>query len=438
MRAPRWLSSVRHAAGKVFKPVPDVVTVDAPDQHEVLDMIASIGVALLDSNSATSEVISTLVDIAGAYKLGDIQIVVFPTAVIVQHTGGDYRAEIKATDGSAVRLDQIGALDELTKQARLGTIAPSDLMESLRNVLQSKPRFGPWLMVLGHTILTLGFGFMLNPTLNALPIYIGLGLAVGALILLGQKIPTLAVAMPVFAAFTATALTALFFADWAGESPLRVITPALISFLPGMLLTVAAIELTTGQVISGATRLVYGTAQLVLLAFGVAAGFAIVGTIPAHEATANNLGVWTPLVGITLLAIGYTLFFSAPKGASVWLLLSLLVTYSAQSIGTLIIGAELSSFVGALVVIPFARLASRFKTAPPAAVLTLASYWILVPGALGFLSLDAAKTSAAQSLQGLISTGLSMFAIALGILVSNAITENVISVAKRRRLRAGA
>ena len=231
MRSTKWLRSVRHAARQMFKPVPDVVQVETPDEHDVLDMISSIGVALLDSNSATSDVHDTLVEIAQAYKLNDVQVVVFPTAVIVQHTGGDYRAEIKAAGGSTVRLDQVGALNELAHQARLGTIAPADLLDSLKDVVQSKPRFGPWLMVLGHTILTLGFGFMLNPTLNALPIYIGLGLAVGALILFGQKVPPLAIAMPVFAAFTATALTALFFADWAGESPLRVITPALISFL---------------------------------------------------------------------------------------------------------------------------------------------------------------------------------------------------------------
>ena len=40
--------------------------------------------------------------------------------------------------------------------------------------------------------------------------------------------------------------------------------------LPGISLTVAAVELAGGQIVSGASRLVYALAQLGLLVFGVA------------------------------------------------------------------------------------------------------------------------------------------------------------------------
>ena len=80
--------------------------------------------------------------------------------------------------------------------------------------------------------------------------------------------------------------------------------------------------------------------------------------------------------------MGFTPFMSAPKGALVWIFLSLAVTYAAQALGAVVLGAGLSGFIGAVVVAPFTRLASHFRTSLPASVMSLA------PGAIVGISLS--------------------------------------------------
>ena len=121
-------------------------------------------------------------------------------------------------------------------------------------------------------MLTLGFGMALEPTVAAIPAYAILGAVVGVLIVVGRPGTIIGDSMPIVAAFTVTVLTGTLL-DWSvRDDPVRVITPPLVSFLPGLLLTIAAIELTHGQVIAGASRLVYGLSRLVTLAFGLVAG----------------------------------------------------------------------------------------------------------------------------------------------------------------------
>ncbi|WP_167005167.1 threonine/serine exporter family protein [Mumia sp. ZJ430] len=145
-------------------------------------------------------------------------------------------------------------------------------MARIEAVRASPPRFGQLTRLAGYVVLCVGFGLSLNPTAAALGSYALLGLAVGLLRMLARAMPTLQTALPVFAAFLVTVLTCTFVAGAVGDEPLRLIAPALVTFLPGLTMTVAAVELTSNQVVAGASRIIYGTAQLLLLAFGVVAG----------------------------------------------------------------------------------------------------------------------------------------------------------------------
>ena len=72
-------------------------------------------------------------------------------------------------------------------------------------------------------------------------------------------------------------LATWFVADAANDGLVRVIAPALVAILPGLALTVGAMELAASEIIAGATRLVYGVVQLMLMVFGVAIGMAVAG-----------------------------------------------------------------------------------------------------------------------------------------------------------------
>jgi uncharacterized membrane protein YjjP (DUF1212 family) len=407
--------------------------IDEVADHETLDMLSAFALAMLETGQATNDVEETLRTIAQVYGLEKFSVVVLPTFVILQ--AHEQTAEFSSARPAVARLDQAGAVELLTARALRRELAPMDAVTRLSAALAARPRFGWALSLLGHVILTIGFGMVINPVALAIPAYAVLGLGVGLLILLARRFTGLAAAVPVVAAFAVTIVTTLWLSHLVGDSALRIIAPPLVSFLPGGTLTIAAIELTSNQVISGASRLVYGVAQLLLLTFGVFAASTIVGGLHAGHAQ-QQLGWWGGLVGVALVAVGFTLFMSAPRGAFVWLVVALAVSYGAQVLGVLVLGAALSGFFGAVVVAPFARFASRFRGAPPASVMSLACFWLLVPGALGFIGLSGIASSSADALQTLTTAGLSVLAIALGAIVGVGVSRDAGRLRRLARRRA--
>ena len=88
---------------------------------------------------------------------------------------------------------------------------------------------------------------------------------------------------------------------------------SLVVFLPGAALTTAVLELAAGQMISGASRLVSGSVQLALLAFGILAGIEAVGVSDrVLFGTGALLGEWSPWIGVLVFAIGVMVADSAP------------------------------------------------------------------------------------------------------------------------------
>ncbi len=258
----------------------------------VVAMLRALGAAMVQAGRATNDTDVTLHNIALAYGAGDVRILVMPTAIIIQLVGETTTTEIDSIDTDSLRLDQIGAIDKVIADATNARLHPVVVMRRLDEIRASEARFHPVVKVIGHIVLTLGFGMALDPTIAAIPAYAILGAVVGVLVVVGRPGTILGDSLPIVAAFTVTVLTGTLL-QWAvRDDPVRVITPPLVSFLPGLVLTIAAIELTHGQVIAGASRLVYGLSRLMVLAFGLVAGIAVVGDI-----VANGVLPTTGLVG---------------------------------------------------------------------------------------------------------------------------------------------
>ncbi len=401
------------------------VSVEPVDQALVI-MLRQLGMAMLDGGEATNDVKDRLRAVARAYSRNAIRIVVLPTVLIIQIDGdGTVATEVDESTGRVLRLDQQAAISKLVDDARTGTPDPQNISLRLDAILVSRPRFRSWSRVAGHTVLTVGFGLALNPRASALPAYVVLGALVGVLLLVGQKLATLRTALPVIAAFVVTVMTNVFLADAVGAQPIRVLAPPLVSFLPGMTLTIAAAELTNRQIIAGASRLVYGSAQLMLLLFGVVMGIAVSGELVDPFLESDPLGWWAPWVGVLFTAVGFVLLFSAPKGSFVWILVMLLVTTVAQRAGSEVFTPALSGFVGALAIVPVSRAFARMNSAPAASVLAFPAFLLLVPGALGFIGLSEAADGSSQSIETLVQTGISMFAIAIGMVLGAGITRDI-------------
>lgn len=389
---------------------------------DLVPLLTALGASLLDAGQASNEVEDALGAVASAYGDNEVRAFVVPTGVLVQvDDPGGVSTHYASSSGRAFSLHQVGALDELVRDVVDGTITLGAARTRLALVATLPPRFGPALGVLGHVLLTVGFGLCLRPSLGAVGGLAILGALVGLARAALPRTPSLATALPVLASFVVAVLSTTVLGPWLGVDPVTLITPALVTFLPGAALTTATIELTHNQVVSGASRLVYGLAQLMLLVFGVVASVAVVGT-PAPVAP-EPLGSWIAYVGVALVALGHVLYASAPRGSLPWICLTLYCAFVAQAAGSALLSPQLSGFVGGLVLIVVSRLIARLPSGPPRLVTALPGFWLLVPGALGFMGVAEIATSGAQAMSQLVDMVLALFSISLGILTGTGLSN---------------
>lgn len=401
------------------------------DETGILSMLGELGASLLDSSLATSDVEETLNNLAVQYGRSDLRVFVLPTIVLVEDPStSPAQTAIFAAGQDALRLDQAGEVERLVRHAAEQTTPPAEVVAALSSIRAMRPRFGSVLTVTGYMLLTVGFGMVLNPTVTALPVYVVLGVIVGSIMLVGNRVATLSLILPVLTAFSVTLLISLLVRPWVHDDVLRLVAPSLVSLLPGLTLTIAAVELTSGQVMAGASRLVYGIARLGLLAFGVYAGITVAGEPPAPTSAPTQLGAWAPWVGIALVSVGYYLYSVAPRRSLLWILYALVVAYSAQLLGNLLVGPELSGLIGALVVIPAIMLAGRVKGSPSTSVMLTCAYWLLVPGAMGFIGLSEAAAGTAGASGTILRTFGSLTAIAIGMVLGAGLSRDVSAIGR--------
>lgn len=429
---PGLIDRIRGALAALrLPPPPDPPTTSTID---VPEMLGAIGPALLASSQATNDVEDTLVELARHYGRPDLRVFVLPTLVLIEDQGrSPSQTGIFPANENALRLDQAGAVEHVVRRGFRERLSPPSVVSEISRIKRDPPRFGPVLTIIGHTLLTVGFGMVLNPTVTALPVYVVLGAIVGAIVLIGSRAQTLSLILPVFTAFAVTLLISLLVRPLVHDDVLRLVAPSLVSFLPGLTLTIAAVELTSGQVMAGASRLVYGISRLGLLAFGVFVGISVAGEPPQTTAHPGQLGAWAPWAGIALVSLGYYLFSAAPRRSLIWILYALVVAYSSQLLGNLLVGPELSGLIGAVIVVPAIYLAGRLKAAPPVAIMLTCAYWLLVPGSMGFIGISEAASGTAGATNTILQTFGSLLAIAIGMVIGAGLSRDATAAVRAWR-----
>jgi uncharacterized membrane protein YjjP (DUF1212 family) len=400
---------------------------DHYDPADVAAMLREIGIALVEVSQPVQVVEERLLRIAGRYTTDRVRAAVLPTVLFIQ-VGSTHEMEGSAQPSS--RLDMAASVDEIARLAGAGAISPRDAVAAVHAARMRPPRFGSVATILGYALTTVGFGMMTEPSWRALSAHLFLGLVVGLIVQIGRPLPTLTPILPTLSAVVVTLLATWFVADVAHDGLLRVISPALIATLPGMALVVGSIELASGRIVSGASRTVYGIAQLGLLVYGVVLGVRIAGEVTEQQASAT-MGAWSLYASIVVIAVGLYVYLSAPRGSLLWLVLIIAVATLTQTVAGLVLNAAHSGFIAAAVAIPFALLASRLKGAPPASMLALAAFWSMVPGQLTFMSVSRKASGDYANTASLSVAAGAVVSIALGTLVGWSLVRTLAARGRR-------
>jgi uncharacterized membrane protein YjjP (DUF1212 family) len=395
-----------------------------PSGIELTNLLRLLGIALCMSGEATSRVAAHLDDVARAYGVAGARFFVLPTGVFVRTThDGEPTVDFAPAGGATLRLDQISAVYDLLAEAKSDHPPAEATARRVVRILESPTHRSPLATVAGHMILVVGLGMITNPTAKALLCYAALGVLVGILKLVAGIFSILSEALPVIAALLVTVVSIVLAEQFHVPQASRLIIPALVTLLPGAALTIGSMELASGEMIAGTSRLVYGLNVLLLLAFGLLVGNHLIGS-PPHEPVAAALGWWAPWVGVLVVGIGFFLHFSAPNRSLPWLLLVLLVVWGAQATGTVMAGSLAGAFFGGLVVTPAAYFVQSQRNGPPAQVTFLPSFWMLVPGAIGLTGVSQLVIIGSQgSLNDITQALLTIVAISLGMMVGASLTQ---------------
>jgi uncharacterized membrane protein YjjP (DUF1212 family) len=393
-------------------------TLDSREAAEVVEALLLFGRLLLASGDAVSDINIRLRTIAGAWGAPDVQFIVLPNLMMASFDPNK-PAHIMSRDLAAdhLRLDQVIELLDLTRTATQGQIEPAEAIAQLRAIETSKRRPSLLSQVVGTVVLTLGVALMFRPNEASILLLVGLGALVGLMQALSSKVSGLSAIMPVVVAFVASVVAFVVTGSRYESSPIEALIPALTILLPGALLTMSAVDLASGDSVSGSSRFLEGMLQLALLAFGIFAAAMLTGVEPsATHAHGEGFASWTPWVGVLVFAVGITIRESAPLRMLPWLLVVLYVAHASQLLGDVMFGAILSGFVGTLITVPLVQFLERRSTsAPPAFALFLPAFLMLVPGALGLLGVSELVTNTpANGLGGLVSALSAVLAILVG------------------------
>ncbi len=425
-----WVS--RRADRKPAAADGDAPPIRAPsgDTAVSVTFLVELGTAMIDSGYTVTQVQVTLGRVLQVNGVVNGQVLVMPTGLLVSVPGrATVETAVAAAGWRALRLDQVDAVSRTVTAAETGAVAPSDGLVALRRANAQAPPYGPAARTAGYAVLSTGLALILQGTGIDVVVAATLGAVVGALQLTARGAgPAARAVLPFVVAFVVAVSVFVLGRLHEDIGVLPALIAPLVTFLPGALLTTGVIELSTGQMISGAGRLSSGLLQLVMLALGIGSGAKLVGVAsrsvePLGEAPLGDVGPW---IGVALFGAGVAVYHCARRSSLGWIILVLYVAYGAQIIGGLVLGPVLSAFVGALVMSPVAAYVARLSSGPPLQVSFLPAFWLLVPGALGLVGVtQLLGANRVDAVTGLLSMGTTMIGISFGVLIGLALGATV-------------
>lgn len=414
-------------------PVPTSPT-DLTDDH-ARQLLAWLGAGLLAGGMPTHEVEEDVRQAARSLGHGRAQVAALPRGIHVSLSPG-LPATFEQVEGT-VRLDQLADVSAVLAGLRAGRI-PADRALARLGTLRARPhRYAIPGLLAGGVLSGAGIALVLAPSWPSVAFAALLAPVTVALMLLGVRSRTISTLLPFVAAFVSS--TAAFAAAGAGlvDAPLWTLVAPIAVLLPGATIVTGLVELAAGSMVAGTSRLAHGTVQLLLFALGVGGAVALLGT-PVELLDPErpvDLGWWAPLLGVMVVTIAISLMESVGISLVPWLMLTALATYLAQLLGNTVTDTRWAgAFTGALVAILVATLVEFVRPALPRSVAFLPSFWLLVPGSFGLVTVTQLEVGPEAALASAVGVTLVITAIALGIVVGASLASPLRGAARRTGL----
>lgn len=327
-------------------------------------------------------------------------VAVLPEAIFVGGPGG---TRIVTTNAGTLSLRQSAAASRLLRSVADGDVALVDVHEPASAIRRAVPGHPLLRAVVGAALVALGLAVLFKCPWWAILLACVMGAAVGVNTnLLGRSRAATAL-VPFIASFLST-LAVGAFASWLqlGPVPLFAVCAPIAILIPGAIITNGLLELTSSDIVSGTSRLVYGLIVLGLMVAGILAGAttsrlvldpdsaALISQIPpvtGAEGWRALPPTWLTWCGVVVLALGLGVAFGASRRLAVLMVAVMMATYAFLSIASPVLGSVVATGAAATALLFASKVFEASQLAIPAATFFLPAFLLLVPGTLGLIAL---------------------------------------------------
>ena len=374
-------------------PVRSVVRDAAPlgaTARERIDLMLELGRALHHAGAPTHRIEDALSRVAGNLTL-DAQFFSTPTSLFCAFgSGADQITCLLRVEPSEVNLERLTLVDEVASDVASGAISLETGSARLRAVAVRGERYPGVVTALSFGVAAAASARFFGGSWTDIGASGVIGALVGGLALLASRRRQISRIIELLAGFVAASL-ALVAERYVGDASSYTITvSAVIFLLPGLTLTLAINELATRHLVAGTARLTGALMIFISLGFGVALGRQLTPFLPAlaeGAGVASTAPGWTKIIALAVAPLAFTVLFKArPRDIGIIAVASVVGFYGAR-LGAWMLGPELGVSLGAFLVGALGNLYSRIADRP-AAIPTMPGVMLLVPGSIGFRSLD--------------------------------------------------
>lgn len=345
-----------------------------------------------------------------------------PTAIIASFGPPEaLRSCMIRVEPGEIDLARLAALDELTTDVIREQCTASEAKERLAEILERPPVYRPLTTVAASTLASTGAAYLLGGSSREMGIAFVISLAIGLLALLAGRTPPMMRMWEGVGALLAT-VVAIVGQRILGPYVVEVaVIAGIIILLPGLSITVAFTELATRNLVSGTSRAMNALVVFLLMGFGVALGTTVddwlppVPDLPFAPPLPRTLLPLVLLVGVASFAITYR---ARPRDTG-WIVLGGSLAYFAAALGARYLGPQLGAFVGSLALCIGSNLLARLRN-KPSLITILPGILLLVPGSIGFRSLDALlERDVLSGMEIAFHMAMVAMGIVMGLLLAN-------------------